>query len=338
MKSDAPMDRLLRKSLELPSTPDGACLDPETAAAWADHALPSGDRAAVEAHAAQCARCQSLLAAMVKSADVTPAESPARANALRWLVPLAAGVAAVALWIWVPGTQPSRPTSTTAADTPASPPAAAAQAGDATPPPVAPPSAAPMARAESRQGFRAQPASPAAPPPASAERRDAADARKQAAPATANEAPLAAAAPRERAAASADAKVELADKPAALVTSPDPEVVWRILAGGIQRSIDSGRTWNPQTTGIDGLIDAGAAPAASVCWAVGRQGAVARWTEASGWQRIPFPDSSLGLVSIQALDDRTAIVTASDGRRFRTTDGGATWSLRAPQEFFAAPF
>ena len=55
------------------------------------------------------------------------------------------------------------------------------------------------------------------------------------------------------------------------------------------------------------------------------------------WQLRPFPEK-IDLVAVQATDAKTATVTTSDGRRFSTTDGGATWSGCSPQEFPAAPF
>lgn len=44
------------------SSIDRACIDAETLAMWADGALPAAQAAAVEAHVADCARCQELVA------------------------------------------------------------------------------------------------------------------------------------------------------------------------------------------------------------------------------------------------------------------------------------
>ena len=54
------------------------------------------------------------------------------------------------------------------------------------------------------------------------------------------------------------------------------------------------------------------------------------------WRRLAIPDP-VDLASVLAVDDKTATVTASGGRRFETTDGGASWRP-LPQEFPAAPF
>jgi hypothetical protein len=100
---------LLRETLRGRMTPErsAGCLDSQTLAAWSDGALSARDRDAIEEHAADCARCQALLAAMVTSA---PAIAPTRWPVLRsfseggwaWLTPLAAAAAAILLWINVP--------------------------------------------------------------------------------------------------------------------------------------------------------------------------------------------------------------------------------------------
>jgi photosystem II stability/assembly factor-like uncharacterized protein len=62
-----------------------------------------------------------------------------------------------------------------------------------------------------------------------------------------------------------------------------------------------------------------------VCWLVGRAGTVLLSTDGRSWQRLAFPEA-VNLVSVTATDTKTATVTASDGRRFSTTDGGVTWA------------
>ena len=76
--------------------------DAERLAAFADGSLSREERAAAEAHAADCPRCLHLLAAMARTAD--PAATRSRGLwrmpvVLRWGVPLLAGAAALALWI-----------------------------------------------------------------------------------------------------------------------------------------------------------------------------------------------------------------------------------------------
>ena len=103
--SDVPV-RLLRETLReaAATAPSAACLDADTLAMWSDGALSAADRAAAESHAAGCARCQAMLAAMALTAPPAPARHWWRAGSYRWLVPLAAAAAAVVLWVAVPRT------------------------------------------------------------------------------------------------------------------------------------------------------------------------------------------------------------------------------------------
>jgi photosystem II stability/assembly factor-like uncharacterized protein len=55
------------------------------------------------------------------------------------------------------------------------------------------------------------------------------------------------------------------------------------------------------------------------------------------WQRRNIGEA-VALVDVTPTDARTATVTAADGRRFTTRDGGATWIRATPQENPAAPF
>jgi photosystem II stability/assembly factor-like uncharacterized protein len=61
-----------------------------------------------------------------------------------------------------------------------------------------------------------------------------------------------------------------------------------------------------------------------VCWFVGRAGVVLVTSEGGQWNRRQVPGGD-DLVSVQATDARTATVTATGGRVYRTTDGGQTW-------------
>ena len=84
------------------------CLDAETLAAWADGALNAGEREGAEAHAANCARCQAMMAAMVRTepASAAPVSSPSRSRALWWIAALAPVAAAVVVWFAVPNRAP----------------------------------------------------------------------------------------------------------------------------------------------------------------------------------------------------------------------------------------
>jgi hypothetical protein len=347
---DSSFDRLLADTLKAraASAPGDSCLDAETLAEWADAALSARERAAVEVHAADCARCQALLAAMVKT---TPASSAAAASwrmpALGWLIPAAAVAAALVVWVVVPGRGPiqqtgRRPVSSveevatapaSAAKSPASSDAAAPSLGRAvapagTPEITAQPSAAPevakdalakqmesnaldKVTASSKATARSDAAASSATGPAAAPRAAAQSV-------TVSPPPSAVLAERNFAAARLGA-------PETLIVSTNPSSRWRIVPGGnVQRSADGGSTWQLQQTGAIVTLAAGASPSPSVCWLVGPDGIVLLSTDDRSWRRIPFPEAT-PLVSVSADDDRTATVTTVDGRKFSTTDGGVTW-------------
>lgn len=141
---DRDVDRLLKSTrLQPPAAAAGVCLDAETLAAWTDGTLSSDERIAAERHAADCARCQATLAAMVRTAplhDAAPSRWSVR-RVMQWAVPLAAA-AAVALWFAVDrdtvAPRPSEPVLHSPAET-------AAPAANAAVPPPAPSSSKPSA-------------------------------------------------------------------------------------------------------------------------------------------------------------------------------------------------
>jgi photosystem II stability/assembly factor-like uncharacterized protein len=103
----------------------------------------------------------------------------------------------------------------------------------------------------------------------------------------------------------------------------------------VERSTDGGQTWLAQSTATALELLAGAAPAPTTCWIVGRGGLVLLSSDATTWRRLPFPDATIDLVGVDARDGLDATVTTADGRRYRTADAGQTWVL---QENPAAPF
>jgi hypothetical protein len=111
------MERLLRDALQArPDAPEDACIDAELLAAWADDGLNSRERVAVDAHVADCARCQLLVATMVRTMplDAATETMPERRSgrswwklpAVEWLAPLAAAAAALVIWMAVPSRAP----------------------------------------------------------------------------------------------------------------------------------------------------------------------------------------------------------------------------------------
>ena len=102
--------RLLRAVLRGRMTTEATsgCVDADTLAAWSDGALRARERVVVESHASNCARCQALLAAMARTTPPMPVHRWWRTSTVGWLVPLAAGAAAIALLIYVPRTRLER--------------------------------------------------------------------------------------------------------------------------------------------------------------------------------------------------------------------------------------
>ncbi len=113
------------------------------------------------------------------------------------------------------------------------------------------------------------------------------------------------------------------------VRTPDSNVLWLVSNGGdVGRSEDGGATWKFTSLGLHGLFVSGSAPTAKICWLLGEHGAIFRTTDGKTWTAVPFPAAAddAEFEQIEAKDDLTATVTAADGRKFSTSDGGKTWS------------
>jgi hypothetical protein len=118
------------------------------------------------------------------------------------------------------------------------------------------------------------------------------------------------------------------------IRSPDSRYRWRIIPpAGVQRTTDDGATWavvDPIATGngpsrSSVALVAGSSPAHDVCWIVGRAGLVLLSTDGANWRQVLLPEA-VDLTAVRATDATTAIVTAADGRRFGTVDGGVSWT------------
>lgn len=347
MKSDpdAAIDRLLPATLEVraAAAPESGCLDAETLAAFADEALDARERAHAEAHAADCARCQALLAAMVRTAPApSGAMSAFRLRSRWWLIAMTPAAAALVVWFAVPRRVPVQPSeSASAVDqvTPALSPAAqpapptdvTADARARVQDEPAAPSALAKGRATEAPEKKTAPAAPErANAIAEAETRSAAAAASGGAPAAPPPAPSADASLRRESAQVAGRLSAFANPLDSVVVSSNPATRFRLLTGGgVQRSADGGATWRIETTGATDTLTAGASPSPSVCWLIGRAGAVLLSTDGRSWRRVAFPEA-VDLRSISATDSENATVTAVDGRVFATTDGGQTWRAPAP--------
>ena len=366
--NDAALDRILRRSAGAEdAVAAGSCLDVETVAAMADGGLLPHERSAAEAHASTCARCQQLLAAVVRTAPEPPARRAWwRLPAAPWLVPAAAAGLAVALWVAV-DVQPPRATVVPVpvpapqerapsppqdsqerlARSPAEANRASARASrDSVPEsPLAPSmkSEDPLPTPKrSEQSASARSYQPPAAPPAAAAAETRSPVEPDAKPGSVRErgssaVPPAPGTPIDSAAGRPFRTDVLADRAAGTVAesfgvateiaSPDPRVRWRITGASLQRSTDGGVTWATQATGTTARLAAGSAPQPEVCWVVGDGGTVLLSIDGLSWQRVLFPIDA-ALVSVSATGADAATVTASDGRTFVTADRGRTWSRR----------
>lgn len=138
--NDVPRELLRETLLGRLAPAPGACIDSERLAAWSEGTLHAREREAIEAHASECARCQALLAAMVRTAPPVAPSRWWRPSTFGWFAPLAAAAAAILLWINVPRSpvdpSPASPATAAArAETPASVPAAPPAATPSTTPP-----------------------------------------------------------------------------------------------------------------------------------------------------------------------------------------------------------
>ena len=347
---DRSVESVLRHVLSdgAPSQKPSTCPDAETIAAWHEGALGTADAAAMERHVADCSRCRALMAAFIQTTPATPVvESMWRRWHLGWAVPLATAATAAALWIAVPRNT-SLPEQfgerrTVSVD------AVAPTAPAATPPSAA---AAPSAltQTDSLQSARAfairEKREPASEPESASKpsedqraavaalsarieadkREDANSAAPQAAARPQAAAPPQAAA-TQRVAAAPRAAAALREEIALTeIVAPGGTARWRIVGGRrIERAPGSGGEWAPALIDASDLLTAGAAPSATVCWIVGRQGAVYVTTDGMRFVRVPFPEMS-DLVAVTGTDERRATVSSADGRSWTTIDQGRTWS------------
>ena len=273
-----------------------ACLDAESLAAWIDGGLSADARTRVEHHAADCARCQALLASMARTAPALEDRPWWRSAMAKWVVPIAAVATAVVVWVAVERDSdplpPSQTTVTETAKTANEPSAAAAARREAAPSPAGQENSLSAATAAGgrdvdglkpqRQGgargaargqsattaplepVAAPAASPAPlpPPPAatSVESSPQSSAQSKTAPQALTETVTVTDATASRLAARGVAGgIGLGPYE---IASPNPNYRWRIVPpGSIQRTTDGGQTWAV----VDPVpATAGAAPAPAI--------------------------------------------------------------------------
>jgi photosystem II stability/assembly factor-like uncharacterized protein len=90
--------------------------------------------------------------------------------------------------------------------------------------------------------------------------------------------------------------------------------------------VDRGKSWTLVHQEPGAGLTAGSAPSLVVCWFVGRTGTVIVTTDAGETFRRADLAEPLDLVSVSAVDARSAAIYSVSGRRFRTSDGGTSWT------------
>lgn len=110
-----------------------------------------------------------------------------------------------------------------------------------------------------------------------------------------------------------------------MILTPDPAIMWRFAGSGfVERSTDGGATWQGEQPSEGGRVLAGAAPSANVCWLVGSDGLILVTKDAKNWKKVSPPEDT-DFVAVSAEDGPNATVTAADGRKFATHNGGKKW-------------
>lgn len=339
---DRILDQALRRELSAdvpPVTPQ--CLDAETLAAWEDGGLDAAAMETAEVHVSTCARCQSVLGAMAKAtpAIVAVAESKSIFSWHWWFAPLAAGAAAVTLWMVVPEEQQQLATA---------PPAAVAPARDADRQQPAKPAGAPTRPAQNavpsdkaQEALQDRVSAPTASPGERDDRRErqttATEKKEEAgkvvadqpaavadavAPARAAEnAPFAPTAPAAAGALQMRARAPVAPVE---IASADGLRRWRVVATGVEYSMDRGATWVPVRAVGTEIITGGVAVSGSICWLIGKAGVVLVTVDGMTFAKVDLP-VRVDVASITATDARSAVATTADGRTFRTGDSGRNW-------------
>jgi len=105
-------------------------------------------------------------------------------------------------------------------------------------------------------------------------------------------------------------------------------VRWRILhTHAVERSTTGGASWEPVAIEPPASLTSGVATSPTVCWLIGRGGAVYRSVDGIHFDRVAFPEP-VDLASVRSTGAAQANVTTADGRVFGTVDGGLTWRLQ----------
>jgi hypothetical protein len=287
-------DHLLREALKGTASPAGRCLDAEVLAAWSEGTLETTARAAAEAHAAECSRCQALLATMIRIDPPIQTRTWWRSPALGWLAPLTVAGAALAIWVSVDRTSMPNEAASVVLTPPATSPVPEAQAGGQ----------AEVGKARAPVSVRP------APPPAGFEARRADSTAKNE---VARSVPPVLAEPlRDAVGAPADEAAMRRAAAAAAAPLPQAPVATTVT------------TANPAASGPPAPLAAAPAPSRSADTAPATERARAESATADAVGRL-----ATGLVErnvlIRSADGQARWRITASGRLQRSDDGGLSW-------------
>jgi hypothetical protein len=262
-------------------------VEAEVLAAWAEGRLPRSEANLVETHLATCAVCQEVVAVFARTADALP--DAGRRRAAGWL-----------RWRWV---IPAAAAATAAAIWLATPDRTLDEFERTVAPAIQEPASPPATSADA--------AAPAE------EARQSASPRRDA-PALQDRAEKSAAQANEP---DEDLKSEVREGAADRLVTPPPAAASQVPAAP-----EPARS-RAETALLRAASDEVASPDPLVRWRITPPGQLERTTNGGKtWEAIEVGES-LGIVAVRAPAATTAIVTAGDGRQFRTDDQGKTWNL-----------
>jgi hypothetical protein len=345
-RNSEPLDTILRRAMRAepgPATPE--CADATSLAAYSDQSLAAAERERLEAHFADCMRCQLVLAdiarAEERAREVGPASEVPWYRRWRIAIPAIAAVGAILVFIAIRRPVNEEPQSDQvvamakreapavelAAPAPEMPDAASAPAPAAPAPAPAPPASNEIAMNEAK--------APAAAAPRAQAMNGTALQRMQRSRAGAMFAQGAEPAAKGGAMQSYSAAVAggvAAPTDAyrqeagvlATISPADRSVTWIVGKNGTISRLDANGGKHPQQSGVSTDLVAGAAPSSSVCWVVGSGGTILRTTDGEHWAAVASPTTE-NLVAVSSGSAGDATVTTASSKSFVTSDGGATW-------------
>ncbi len=352
-KNSEPLDAILRRAMrEWPDAPTPECADQESLAAYWDKSLGAADRERLEAHFADCMRCQMQLAAIARAEE--PAIDASAVSKVPWFrrwrlaIPALAAVAAIAVFVAMrrlvneesqsdqlvamakheaPAVELAQPAAAPAAQVaaPASPPAAPASNEIAMNEPSTRPEA--MAKREAPRTHHAEQAPAPAPAVAASASNELAtnEAKPEAAPrADAISAAGPRAFERQAVAPSARAMTMTAQAGAAPGNAGAHPLAGAAIGAAVGAPIGAVSQNYAAASGATMLVTVSPLDR-SVMWIVGKNGTVRR-RDATGEIQIQHSGVSTDLLAGAAPSATVCWIVGRSGTIIRTTDG-EHWTL-----------